>query len=107
VKITDSFYTTKPADIVSEHERIFGVKVCATCTNQLIKAYQNLKTYYKNDMVKKVIKEGLQLRKEFEGNTYSNGKISVILSDVLQEDITKIFTKEEINIYFEQVTANI
>jgi cytochrome c1 len=99
----DSFYTTSKEWIVSESKRIFNVDVCPTCHSQLVKAYNNLRTYNLNNMAKKEIVETseLKLKKEFEGSTYSNGKISVDLSAITPTEAKKLFSSEEIKTYFE------
>jgi len=99
----DSFYTTSKEWIVSESKRIFNVDVCPTCHSQLVKAYNNLRTYNLNNMAKKEIVEtsDLKLKKEFEGSTYSNGKISVDLSAITPAEAKKLFSSEEIKTYFE------
>lgn len=100
----DSFYNTPKEWIVSESKRIFGIDVCPTCHSQLVKAYNNLKVYNLNDMAKKVVEvetSDLKLKKEFEGSTYSNGKISVDLSAITPEEAKKLFSSEEIKTYFE------
>ena len=71
-----------------------------------MKAYQNLKTYYKNEMAKskKEVVENesnFKLKKEFEGSTYSNGKINILLSDLSEETAKQILTEKEIKLYFE------
>jgi hypothetical protein len=43
----------------------------------------------------------LKLKKEFEGSTYSNGKISVDLSAITPAEAKKLFSSEEIKTYFE------
>jgi cytochrome c1 len=99
----DSFYTTPKEWIVSESKRIFNVDVCPTCHSQLVKAYNNLRTYNLNNMAKKEIAEtsDLKLKKEFEGSTYSNGKINVDLSAITPTEAKKLFSSEEIKTYFE------
>jgi cytochrome c1 len=99
----DSFYTTSKEWIVQESKRIFGIDVCPTCHSQLVKAYNNLKVHNLNNMAKKEIVETseLKLKKEFEGSTYSNGKISVDLSAITPAEAKKLFSSEEIKTYFE------
>lgn len=104
--LTTNFYQTDKAFIVSETKRIFDLDICPTCSGQLIKAYQNLKTYYKNEMAKskKEVVENessFKLKKEFEGSTYSNGKINILLSDLSEETAKQILTEKEIKLYFE------
>lgn len=104
--LTTNYYQTDKAFIVSESKRIFDIDVCPTCSGQLMKAYQNLKTYYKNQMAK-TKKESIQnesefkLKKEFESSLYCNGKISVLLSDLTEKEAKEILTDEEIKTYFE------
>ena len=99
----DSFYNTSKEWIVSESKKVFGIDVCPTCHSQLVKAYNNLKVYNLNDMAKKEVIETseLKLKKEFEGSTYSNGKISVDLSAITPAEAKKLFSSEEIKTYFE------
>jgi cytochrome c1 len=99
----DSFYNTPKEWIVSESKKIFGIDVCPNCHSQLVKAYNNLKVYNLNDMAKKEVIETseLKLKKEFEGSTYSNGKISVDLSAITPAEAKKLFSSEEIKTYFE------
>jgi hypothetical protein len=104
--LTTNFYQTDKAFIVSETKRIFDVDICPTCSGQLMKAYQNLKTYYKNEMAKKKndiveVETTFKLKKEFEGSTYSNGKISILLSDLNEESAKLLLTEKEIKQYFE------
>lgn len=100
--ITTNFYQTSPELIVSESKKIFGIEVCPTCSGQLQKAYQNLKTYYLNNMAKEVKEVAeFKLKDEFKGSTYANGKLSVMLDELTPTQIKKIFTADEIKIYFE------
>jgi hypothetical protein len=107
VKITN-YYDTDPKWIVAESKRIFNIDICPTCSGQLIKAFQNLKTYYSNqEMAKKKEEKPIEeksefkLKKEFEGSTYSNGKISILLSELTHENAIKLLTDSEIKTYFE------
>ena len=104
--LTTNFYQTDKAFIVSETKRIFDLDICPTCSGQLMKAYQNLKTYYKNEMAKSKkevtgVDSSFKLKKEFEGSTYSNGKINILLSDLSEETAKQILTEKEIKLYFE------
>lgn len=105
-----NYYNTDPKWIVSESKKLFNKDICPTCSGQLIKAFQDLKTYYLNDMAKKKEVEKisvLKLKKEFEGSTYANGKTSVLLSELTPEKAIKLLTESEINTYFEQGTTDI
>lgn len=108
------FYQTDKNWIVSESKKVFGVDVCGTCHGQLVKAYNNLANYYKNEnqMAKTTKKEQpievketvkYKLKPEFEGSTFTDGVKSISLSSIDQKDIELLLTKDQILIHFDVV----
>ena len=103
--ITTNFYNTDPKEIDKYSREIFGKPVCLTCHIQLVEAYQNIKSYYlnmaKQEKKQEAIEVELTLKKEFIGSTYSNGSVSVFLSDLTLDEAKKVLTRAEILTHFE------
>jgi hypothetical protein len=99
MSIAATFYETDKAVIVAEAKRLLGIDVCPTCHGQLVKAYQNLKTYHMNNTNTNTNRKYTP-KPEHVGGTFTNGVISLSISDATDADIEKHLTASQIDLLF-------
>jgi hypothetical protein len=96
--IAATFYQTDKAVIVTEAKRLLGIDVCSTCHSQLVKAYQNLKTYHMNNT--KESNRKYTPKPEHAGGVFTNGVIALNISEATDAEIEKHLTASQIDLLF-------
>lgn len=94
--LNQPFYQIKDKKpLLVEYQRLFNIALCDTCTGSYIKAYNELKTFYKNEEIMAKSKEvtpetpvkKYTLKPEYSGSSTTLSGTSILFDETTPDEL--------------------